>query len=237
MQSGIILKKINNIDKIITVNHDVFISFAFKDQEVANCIRSYLERNGIKCFMCLDLPAGTGYDEALGKAIREANVLMLVLSPDADNSRSVRNETAIAKNRGKTIIPVRIVDFLPEKLEYLIATSLFFDAFPQPLENHLPKLADDISRILNIPLPPPPPPPHPVDPPWPCIVKDQQWHPIKYEYLMDWVKEKLNILNAEKILLGSHFDYRRNKYTGGYEIKLKQKHTSYGYNPMLYKHK
>jgi hypothetical protein len=38
---------------------------------------------------------------------------------------------------------------LPKKLEYLIASSLFFDAFPQPLEQHLPKLASGIKKIIG----------------------------------------------------------------------------------------
>jgi hypothetical protein len=38
---------------------------------------------------------------------------------------------------------------LPKNLEYLIANSLFFDAFPQPLEQHLPKLTSDIKKILG----------------------------------------------------------------------------------------
>jgi len=49
----------------------------------------------------------------------------------------------------KPIKPVRIKEILPKKLEYLIASSLFFDAFPQPLEQHLPKLAGGIKKIIG----------------------------------------------------------------------------------------
>ncbi len=224
------------------MSHDIFISFAFKDQQAADCIHTHLTGSGITCFMCTDLPAGTGYDEALGQAIREAKILVLVLSPDSDDSHSVRNEVAIAKNRGKTIIPVRTEDFLPEKMEYSIATSLFFDAFPPPFEKHLPRLAQDIHKILGLeppPLPPPPPPPpppqlrpSPVVPPWPYMVKDHEWHPIKYEHLMDWVKDRGD-LNTGKTIPGTNFDYRRNTYTGGYEVKLKEKHNNYTYDPTI----
>ncbi len=210
------------------MSHDVFISFAFKDQKAADCIRAYLEgRSGIKCFMCTDLPAGTRYDEALGKAIREAKILVLVLSPNADNSHSVRNEVAIAKNRGKTIIPVRIEDFLPEKLEFSIATSLFFDAFPPPLEKHLPKLAKDIEMALKPPepserTPEPKSKTGPViSPPKQPLVRPGEWCEIDYEDLNDWVKERIKVLNAGKQLVGRTFIYRKNRYTGKYERKLK----------------
>jgi hypothetical protein len=209
------------------MSHDVFISFAFKDQKAADCIRVHLVESGIKCFMCTDLPAGTGYDEALGKAIREAKILVLVLSPNSDDSHSVRNEVAIAKNRGKTIIPVRIEDFLPEKMEYSIATSLFFDAFPPPLEKHLPKLAKDIDTILN-----PPKSPEPsvepklktspiVLPPKQPPVRPGEWSEIDYRDLNDWVKERVRVLNSGKQLVARTFIYRKNRYTGKYERKLK----------------
>jgi hypothetical protein len=177
--------------------------------------------------MCTDLPAGTGYDEALGKAIREAKILVLVLSPNSDDSHSVRNEVAIAKNRGKTIIPVRIEDFLPEKMEYSIATSLFFDAFPPPLEKHLPKLAKDIDTILN-PLKPPEPSAEPkpktspmVSPPKQPPVRPGEWSEIDYRDLNDWVKERIKVLNSGKQLVARTFIYRKNRYTGKYERKLK----------------
>ncbi len=206
------------------MSHDVFISFAFKDQKAADCIRAHLEGSGIKSFMCTDLPAGTGYDEALGKAIREAKILVLVLSPNADNSHSVRNEVAIAKNRGKTIIPVRIEDFLPEKLEFSIATSLFFDAFPLPLEKHLPRLSKDIHAILNqSKTPEPHPQPKPVTSaiaPLPKLLPGK-WYEIDYKDLNDWVKERIKVLNSGKQLVGRTFIYRKNRYTGKYERKLK----------------
>jgi hypothetical protein len=209
------------------MSHDVFISFAFKDQKAAGCIRTYLEGSGIKCFMCTDLPAGTGYDEALGKAIREAKILALILSSNADNSHSVRNEVAIAKNRGKTIIPVRIEDFLPEKLEFSIATSLFFDAFPPPLEKHLPKLVKDIDTILR-PLETSEPTGQPkskadptISPPKQPPVRPGEWREIDYEDLNDWVKERIKVLNSGKQLVARTFIYRKNRFTGKYERKLK----------------
>jgi hypothetical protein len=44
---------------------------------------------------------------------------------------------------------VRIKDVLPKNLEYLIANSLFFDAFPQPLEQHLPRLTSDVKKVIG----------------------------------------------------------------------------------------
>jgi hypothetical protein len=70
-------------------------------------------------------------------------------SNSTDNSGSVRKETTIAHNNKKPIIPVRIKEILPNNLECLIANSLFFDASPQPLEQHLPKPAGGIKKIIG----------------------------------------------------------------------------------------
>jgi len=129
--------------------HDVFISFAFADKQAAARIYAYLKSNGIDPFWCEELEAGQDYPELLGEAIRDSKSFLLVVSDSTDNSDSVRKETTIAHNNKKPIIPVRIKEILPKKLEYLIASSLFFDAFPQPLEQHLPKLAGGIKKIIG----------------------------------------------------------------------------------------
>jgi hypothetical protein len=129
--------------------HDVFISFAFADKQAAARIHAYFKSNGIDPFWCEELSAGEDYPELLGEAIRNSKSFLLVVSDSTDNSDSVRKETTIAHNNKKPIIPVRIKEILPKKLEYLIANSLFFDAFPRPLEQHLPKLTDGIKKIIG----------------------------------------------------------------------------------------
>ncbi|MGA9047615.1 MAG: alpha/beta fold hydrolase [Dehalococcoidia bacterium] len=129
--------------------HDVFISFAFEDREYASKIYAHLKGSGICPFWCEDVTAGGDYPQLLGEAIRNSKSFLLVLSDSSDNSASVRKETTIAHNNKKTIIPVRIKNVLPKNLEYLIANSLFFDAFPQPIEQHLPRLTGDIKKIVG----------------------------------------------------------------------------------------
>ena len=130
-------------------SHDVFISFAFEDREHASKIYAHLKDSGIYPFWCEDVTAGGDYPQLLGEAIRNSKSFLLVLSDASDNSASVRKETTIAHNNKKPIIPVRIKNVLPKNLEYLIANSLFYDAFPQPLEQHLPRLTGDIKKIVG----------------------------------------------------------------------------------------
>ena len=129
--------------------HDVFISFAYPDKEDAAKIYTYLKSSGINAFWCEDLSAGQDYPQLLGAAIRDSKSFLLVVSDYSDNSDTVRKETTIAHNNKKTIIPVRIKNMLPKNLEYLTANSLFFDAFPQPLDQYLPRLTKDIKKIMG----------------------------------------------------------------------------------------
>ena len=129
--------------------NDVFISFAFPDREAAARIYAYFKSNGINPFWCEDLNAGQDYPKLLGEAIRNSKSFLLVVSDSSDNSDTVRKETTIAHNNKKLIIPVRIKNILPKNLEYLTANSLFFDAFPQPLEQYLPRLTNDIKKIIG----------------------------------------------------------------------------------------
>ncbi len=129
--------------------HDVFISFALEDKESAAKIYAHLKDSDVCPFWCEDITAGGDYPQLLGEAIRNSKSFLLVLSDSSDNSATVRKETTIAHNNKKIIIPVRIKNILPKNLEYLIANSLFFDAFPQPLEQHLPRLTSDIKKIVG----------------------------------------------------------------------------------------
>jgi uridine kinase len=66
---------------------------------------------------------------------------------------------------------------------------------------------------------------HPCD--W---LTDHEWHPIDYEDLKDWVKEKKDKLDAGKELKGHTFRYRRNLHSGMYEVRLSHTFPLFHYN-------
>jgi hypothetical protein len=221
------------------MNH-VFISHSVKDKDqvAADLVYDYLQNNGIKCFMDKrDLIPGIPYPRQLTIAVKESRVVLLVFSLNADSSEPVQAEVGLAKANGKRVIPVRIEDAVPNELAIFLTITHWLDAFPPPLEKYLPKILDAV-KLDGLPPPSIPlPPPLPVVPPWPYLMKDHKWHPIKYEHLMDWVKKNRNVLDTGKTLFGTHFNYRRNKYTSEYEISLKEQHDTYIYNPVIKKRK
>lgn len=190
------------------MSHDVFISFASKDEEVAGKIHSHLQDRGIDCFWCNDLPGGAKYVTELGRAIRESKALLLVFSSAADSSDSVINEVTIAHNNRIPRIPLRLENVLPVNLEYVLANSLFFDVFPKPLEYYLPQLVADIRKLLEIKQGDEP-------------IEDRNWHDIDKKDFSQWLSDRIKELDSGRTVVGKTFIYRRNKYTGKYERKLK----------------
>jgi len=112
------------------MNHIVFISHSVKDndQEVANRVYDYLERNGIKCFMDIrDLVPGKPYPEQITSAIEQSRVIVLVFSANSDSSAAVQNELAIATNGRISIIPLRIENVMPKGLAFFISTPQWLE--------------------------------------------------------------------------------------------------------------
>ena len=50
---------------------------------------------------------------------------------------------------------------------------------------------------------------------------DHRWHEMQYEYLPDWIKNRRHKLDSGEELVGKTFRYKRNKYTGKYQIRLR----------------
>ena len=209
------------------MSHDVFISFAFKDEEVAGKIHSHLQDRGIDCFWCNDLPGGAKYVTELGRAIRESKALLLVFSSAADSSDSVINEVTIAHNNRLPRIPLRLENVLPVNLEYVLANSLFFDVFPKPLEYYLPQLVADIRKLLEIkqgdePVKRTKVSPGESDTTPHDRIEDRNWHDTDKKDFSQWLSDRIKELDSGRTVVGKTFIYRRNKYTGKYQKKLKQ---------------
>jgi hypothetical protein len=67
--------------------HDVFISYATDDRQVAEKVCVALEGDGIKCWIApRDVPVGADYEEAIVDGIASSRILVLVLSSHSNAS-------------------------------------------------------------------------------------------------------------------------------------------------------
>jgi hypothetical protein len=208
--------------------HDAFISHSVKDQEVSDCIYSYLEARGINCFMdTRDLIPGKSYPTQLIDAIKGSRVVVLVFSSNSDASDAVQAEVGIAKNDKIPIVPVRIENLFPHGLALFIATSQWLDAFPPPIETHLPKLVSAIGTHLDAkPIDQRSLPPATVVHSQPsaisAVIADREWHVVDYDHLTDWARNRSKALDSGKVIVGKTFLYRRDRDSGKYQRRLRE---------------
>ena len=129
--------------------NEVFISYSTKERHQANAIRSYLQENGISCWMAPEsIPTGSNYTKEIPVAIRNCKVFLLVLSEHSQKSPWVLRELDGAVNNGKYILPY-LLDESPmeDEFQFLLTGCQWH---PSWMEDALPRL---VERILTL-LPP-----------------------------------------------------------------------------------
>ncbi|MBK9745798.1 MAG: toll/interleukin-1 receptor domain-containing protein [Chloroflexi bacterium] len=115
---------------------DVFISYAHEDTQFVDQLADALNENGIRPWRDkVDIAAGANWEQTVDRALAEADVLLLVISPASMRSGPVKHEWSTFLKSGKPIVPILWVDTaLPKALEKLIYLHFdnqpFADAFP-----------------------------------------------------------------------------------------------------------
>jgi hypothetical protein len=203
------LKTASEAGKISLMSKEVFISHSSEDRAIAHKVYEFLKNERIDCFMDdYDLKGGAIFVEEIPKAIIGSSVVILILSMSSDNSPDVIKELELARTEKKLVVPFRIEKLRPQKLAWVLAGITWIDAFQPPLEGPLRQLAERIKEILR--------------PGKDAVITDTSWHEIDYEDLSPYVKERIEILDSDKQLVARTFIYRKNRYTGKYERKLKK---------------
>ena len=91
------------------MSYDVFISFSFKDQSLANSIYNDLvNKYGLNVWICdKEILGGENYKTAILKALPESKCVLLLQTPHSVNSTEIPSEVSIARRLGLRIIPVK----------------------------------------------------------------------------------------------------------------------------------
>ena len=102
----------------------IFISYSTRNQNIANALCSYLEQQGMRCWIApRDIPSASNYAGEITRAIKSCERFLLVYSKDAGKSVHVKNEINLAINNAKSILPY-CLDNSPydDDLEYYLST-------------------------------------------------------------------------------------------------------------------
>ncbi len=90
---------------------DVFISHSSVDKEIADRLCSFLEHNGLKCWIApRDIEPGCEWPVAIREATRHVKVMVVIYSVNSARSTQVPKELTLADKRKKKIIPYKIDD-------------------------------------------------------------------------------------------------------------------------------
>jgi len=131
--------------------HDVFISYSSKDKLVADAVCASLETAKIRCWITpRDILPGLDWAESIEDAITKSKILVLIFSSYSNDSKQISREISLAFNSEITVIPFRIEDIEPKgAMKYYLLNTHWQDALTPPLENHIKKLAEIVSKFIG----------------------------------------------------------------------------------------
>lgn len=135
-----------------TFLYDVFISFSFKDQTVADRIVNHLANlYGISCWICTEeIRAGEDFRSDIAQAIKASSLVVLVQSKKSVASVEVTKEIKYALKKGKMVKPFMIEDSqLADELDFEMPSAHYIDATRPELDDRIRELAKDICRTLG----------------------------------------------------------------------------------------
>ena len=135
------------MDKVFS--YDLFVSYSTHNRELAEYIVSRIEARGARCFIApRDLATGMEYASEIVRGIDNSWAVLLIFSSDSDRSAYVLRQINSAVSRNKTIIPLRIENFLPSgAMEFYLGPTHWLDAFPEVLDVHLEQILSIVEGL------------------------------------------------------------------------------------------
>jgi hypothetical protein len=128
-------------------NYDVFISHARGDEPWASKFVDELEAQGVHAwFDKADIALGDRWSDKIEQALREAPIIVVLLSPNYMNNPSAAFELGAALGGNKKIIPI-----VTEKVEHTLLPSLLRDrqwlqeASPQAAGKRVAEVVEHLS--------------------------------------------------------------------------------------------
>ncbi len=127
----------------------IFISHSSRDRDMAYRMIADLEKRGIPCWISSrDIEPGDDYQKSIVDALNASPAMVLLFSDHANNSKEIPREMAIASDKNKPVIPVRIEDVVPKHaLAYSLTNAQFLDLFAN-FDETMDRLADKLRRQI-----------------------------------------------------------------------------------------
>jgi hypothetical protein len=132
--------------------HAVFISYSSEDADLASSICAAFETDGIRCWIApRDVQGGRAYSGQITQAIRQAQVVLIVLSGSANRSKNVLREVERGAHCQNHLLAFRVESIAPsDDLVYFLGADHWVNGFePLPVSLHFPTLIQHAKALLQ----------------------------------------------------------------------------------------
>ena len=128
-------------------NEFIFLSHHSSKFELVTHLSRYLERNGLNTWYApRNIHSGEVWDEAILNAIKNCKAVILLFCAQADSSRQVKRELALADKYKKSVFWLRVEKVEPNNLSYFLTSTQWLDWLDER-DDTLDQLVRDISQL------------------------------------------------------------------------------------------
>ena len=128
-------------------NEFIFLSHHSSKSELVTHLSRYLERNGLNTWYApRNIHSGEVWDEAILNAIKNCKAVILLFCAQADSSRQVKRELALADKYKKSVFWLRVEKVEPNNLSYFLTSTQWLDWLDER-DDTLDQLVRDISQL------------------------------------------------------------------------------------------
>lgn len=128
-------------------NEFIFLSHHSSKLELVTHLSRYLERNGLNTWYApRNIHSGEVWDEAILNAIKKCKAVILLFCAQADSSRQVKRELALADKYKKSVFWLRVEKVEPNNLSYFLTSTQWLDWLDER-DDTLDQLVRDISQL------------------------------------------------------------------------------------------
>ena len=128
-------------------NEFIFLSHHSSKLELVTHLSRYLERNGLNTWYApRNIHSGEVWDEAILNAIKNCKAVILLFCAQADSSRQVKRELALADKYKKSVFWLRVEKVEPNNLSYFLTSTQWLDWLDER-DDTLDQLVRDISQL------------------------------------------------------------------------------------------
>lgn len=122
----------------------VFISYSRKDADFALTLALFLDQRGVKVWIDVaDIPAGVNWGTAIQDGLDISSILLLIMTPNAMESRNVENEWQYFIDNNKPIIPLLIQ---PTRKHFQLSRLNHIDFYHTLFDTAIARLSRELSR-------------------------------------------------------------------------------------------